>query len=121
VPGEIETYLREHHPTMVDVALWACDVVAASDQDLRPRVYRGWEGVGFRHPEAGYVCGVFPRGEWVMLLFEHGASMADPERVLLGEGTQTRFLRIDGVGEETAALISRYVQQAVAERLFESK
>jgi hypothetical protein len=55
-----------------------------------------------------------------MLLFEYGASMADPEGVLLGEGAQTRFLRIDAPTEENAALIERYVQQAIAERFFES-
>lgn len=104
-----------------DIALWTCNIVAVADQDLAARVYRGWQGIGFRHPEAGYVCGVFPRGHWVMLLFEHGASMTDPEGVLLGEGAQTRFLRIDEPSEETAALIDRYVQQAVAERLFDSK
>jgi hypothetical protein len=121
VPNEVETYLREHHATSADVALWTCDVVAAADQDLTARVYRGWEGIGFRHPDAGYVCGVFPRGEWVMLLFEHGASMADPEGVLLGEGTQTRFLRVDDPSEQTAGLIDRYVQQAIAERLLSGR
>jgi hypothetical protein len=121
VPEEIETYLREAHAENADLALWTCGAVAAADQDLRARVYRGWQGIGFRHPEAGYVCGVFPRGDWVMLLFEYGASMADPEGVLLGEGAQTRFLRIDAPTEENAALIERYVQQAIAERFFESE
>ena len=52
-----------------------------------------------------------------MLLFEHGASMPDAEGVLLGEGIQTRFIRIDAPSEETASLIERYVQQAIAQRL----
>jgi hypothetical protein len=121
VHDEVETYLREHHAAAADLALWTRDAVRAADPDLAPRVYRGWEGVGFRHPEAGYVCGIFPRGDWVMLLFEHGAAMADPEGVLLGDGSQTRFLRIDAPSEETAALIDRYVQQAVAQRLLDRK
>ena len=115
--GDVEAYLREHHAASAEIALWTCAAVRASDLDLRERVYRGWEGIGFRHPEAGYVCGVFPRSEWVVLLFEHGASMPDPEGVLLGEGIQTRFIRIDAPSEETASLIERYVQQAIAQRL----
>jgi hypothetical protein len=121
VPDEIESYLREYHPTTADVALWTRDVIATTDPDLTARVYRGWQGIGLRHPEAGYVCGVFPRDDWVMLLFEHGASMTDPEGVLLGDGAQTRFLRVDEPSEEMAALIDRYVQQAVAQRLFDNK
>src|SRR5688500_6143516 len=95
VQSEIETYMREHHQATADLALWTCAAVTAVDPDLAARVYRGWQGIGFRHPEAGYVCGVFPRSDWVALLFEHGATMADAEHVLLGEGAQTRFLRID--------------------------
>ncbi len=117
---DIEAYLREHHVVTADVALWTCAAVRAADPDLRERVYRGWQGIGFRHPDAGYVCAVFPRGEWVVLLFEHGASMPDPEGVLLGDGTQTRFIRVDTPSDETAALIGRYVQQAVAQRLLDA-
>jgi hypothetical protein len=118
VASEVETYLREEHPVTAELALWTCAAVRAADPDLAERVYRGWRGIGFRHPEAGYVGAVFPRTEWVVLLFEHGASMPDPEGVLLGNGSQTRSIRIDGPSDRTAALIERYVQQAIAQRLF---
>jgi hypothetical protein len=121
VPDQVESYLREQHPATADVALWTCRAVAAADPDLTPRVYRGWQGIGFRHTEAGYVCGVFPKGGSVELLFERGASMADPEGVLIGEGTQTRLIRVDGPSDELAGVIVRYVQQAIAERLLGSK
>jgi hypothetical protein len=114
-------YLRREHPHEAELALWTCDAVARADADLAPRVYRGWRGVGFRHPEAGYVCGVFPKDGGVDLLFEHGATLVDPEHVLRGEGTQTRVLRIDAASDDAAALVERYVQQAVAQRLAERK
>jgi hypothetical protein len=117
VADDVEAYLRENHPASADVALWTCAAVRASDPDLHSRVYRGWQGIGLRHPEAGYVCAVFPRSKWVVLLFEHGASLRDPEGVLLGEGSQTRFIRIDAPSEEMRGLIERYVQQAIAQRL----
>jgi hypothetical protein len=89
--------------------------VLAADPDLTEHVYEGWRGVGYRHPEAGYVCGIFPQaGGEVRLLFEHGASLQDPEGVLQGSGSQTRYLV---VAERDEQLIARYVQQAIAEGL----
>ena len=83
------------------------------------RVYRGWRGVGFRHPEAGFVCAIYPRGEAVELLFEHGAALADPEGLLEGEGRQTRVLRVAGPDGAAERAIRTLVQQAVAQRLLE--
>ena len=117
---EAETYLREHHAATADLAVWVRDHVLRADPDLTEKVYRGWNGIGFRHPEAGYVAAIFPRSKWVVLLFEHGASMPDPDGVLVGDGKQTRFIRIDSKDEETAAVIDRYVQQAVAQRLLDT-
>ncbi len=111
------TYLRSEHPGLAELAAWTRSAVLAADPDLTERVYRGWHGVGFRHPEAGYVCAIYPRGEQIVLLFEHGASLFDPDGVLLGEGKQTRYLRIERASPETAERITAYVEQAIAERL----
>lgn len=110
-------FLRELEPRTWELAAWARERVREADPDLTERLYRGWRGIGFHHPEGGYVCAIYPRADWVVLLFEHGASLVDPEGVLLGDGTQTRFLRIESFDEPTAALIDRYVQQALAQRL----
>ena len=114
---EVLAYLRSEHPGVYDVAAWARRAVLDADPDLAERIFRGWRGVGFRHPEAGFVCALYERDGGLVLLFEHGATMADPDSVLRGGGTQTRFLAIDEHDEETAARIRRYVQQAIGERL----
>ena len=62
----------------------------AGDPDLTERVYLGWDGIGFRHPDGGYVCAIYPRGGEVRLLFEHGARLEDRAGLLEGHGTQTR-------------------------------
>jgi hypothetical protein len=115
--AEVLAYFREGHPILAELAAQVRSAVLAADPDLTERVYQGWQGVGFRHPEAGYVCAIYPRGDRIVLLFEHGASLPDPEHALLGEGKQTRYLRIDDMSPETAARITAYVQQAIAERL----
>jgi hypothetical protein len=98
-----------------ELAVRTRDAVLAADPDLSERLYPGWRGVGYRHPEAGYVCGIFPQpdGE-VRLLFEHGAALPDPDGVLQGSGTQTRYVV---VGELDPELVARYVQQAIGQRL----
>jgi hypothetical protein len=113
-------YLRDEHSDLADLAAWTRAAVLAADPDLTERVYRGWRGVGFRHPEAGYVCAIYPRHEAVELLFEHGASLADPDGALLGGGTQTRYLRVEQPSRETGERITAYVGQAIAEQLLRS-
>ncbi len=116
---EARSYLRDQHPAATDLALWVRAAVRDADADLSERVYRGWRGIGFRHPEAGYVCGVFPKDDSVELLFEHGASLPDPRQVLRGSGAQTRVLVIREPSETLAATIREYVQQAIAQRLLD--
>ena len=116
-PNEVTAYLRTEHSAQAELALWTRQAVLTADPDLTERVYRGWRGVGFRHPEGGYVCAIYPRSEWVVLLFEHGASMRDPEAILLGDGSQTRFIRVSERSPELRERIVAYVQLAVAQQL----
>jgi hypothetical protein len=110
-------YLKEEHPESYRLAAWARAEVLAAEPWFEERIYRGWRGIGFRHPEAGYVCGLFPEHDEVRIVFEHGASMADPDGRLEGEGTQTRHYSVRDAGEGTRRAIRTLVEQAVAERL----
>jgi hypothetical protein len=115
--SEALDYLRAEHGDFYELASWIRDAALQADPDLTERVYHGWRGVGFRHPQAGYVCAIYPRSEWVVLLFEHGASLPDPDGVLLGDAKQTRFMRITEPSSKLRGQIVAYVQQAVAQRL----
>jgi hypothetical protein len=117
--SEVLTFLRELSGQHFETAVWTREEVLAADPDLVERVYRGWRGIGFRHPDAGYVCAIYPRSGWVVLHFEHGASMPDPDGVLLGEGSQTRFLRIAEPNPALRGRIVAYVQQAICQRLLD--
>ena len=56
------------------------------------------------------------RAKSVGLCFIHGASLPDPKKVLLGSGTQTRFIRIDSPQvlerPEVKALVAAAIAQA---------
>jgi hypothetical protein len=119
-PKDVHDFLRASHPDLADLALWVRQAVLAGEPDLTERVYLGWAGIGFRHPDAGYVCAIYPREQEqeVRLLFEHGARLDDPEGLLEGAGSQTRFIPVQKRDDRLAAAIGRYVHDAVAERLF---
>ena len=116
---DVETYLRSEHADAAELALWVREHVRRADRDLAERVYRGWRGIGFRHPDAGFVCAIYPKDERVELLFEHGMALSDPERVLQGSGTQTRVIEIEQADDALGETIEHYVQQAIAQRLLD--
>jgi hypothetical protein len=118
VPAATRDFLAERHAEATDLALWVREVVLGAEPDLDERVYRGWDGIGFRHAEAGYVCAIYPRGREVRLLFEHGARLDDPGGLLEGDGAQTRYVTVRAADERLAGGIGLLVRDSVAERLF---
>ena len=76
--------------------------------------YPGWHGIGYRHPTAGYVCGIFPYAEHVRLLFEHGVLLHDAEQHLRGDGKQVRYLEFRNADEINADVIRVFLLEAVA-------
>jgi hypothetical protein len=110
--------LLSAHPDVLEAALWLRALVLAAEPDFTERVNRGWGGLGYRHPEAGYVCGIFPREGEVRLLFEHGVQLDDPDGILEGDGTQTRHVTIRERDDRLAQVLARYVNAAVGQRLF---
>lgn len=70
----LRTLVRETIPTATETA------------------YPVWRGIGYRAPECGYFCGIFPQRDHVKLGFEHGASLSDPDGLLEGSGKQVRYV-----------------------------
>ena len=115
--AEVMAFLTERHPETMEIALWLRGVILDAEPDLTERVYRGWDGIGFRHPEGGYVCAIYPQADEVRLLFEHGRRLEDPDGLLEGDGRQTRWMRVRDADAALAAAIARCLGDAIAERL----
>ena len=116
--AEVRAFLEERHAQVAPLALEVRDLLLAVEPDFDERVYRGWDGIGFRHPDGGYVCAIYPQEDHVRLLFEHGASLYDPDGSLEGGGGQTRYLVVRRLDRPTAAQAERFVSEAVSERVF---
>lgn len=50
---------------------------------------------------------------WVNLGFNEGASLADPARILRGEGIKLRYIRISSLADLERPFVRRFVQQAI--------
>jgi hypothetical protein len=81
VPRDVHDFLMASHPGLAALALWVREAVLAGEPELTERVYLGWDGIGFRHPDGGYVCAIYPREQEqeVRLPFEHGVRLYDRE------------------------------------------
>src|SRR4051794_21429905 len=51
----------------------------------------------------------------VALSFYHGASLADPEHILLGDGKQNRYLRIESVKKLSDPAVESLIRAAIAQ------
>jgi len=90
LPADVAELLAAHRPEVGGLAADLRRGLRGRFPELAERVYRGWHGLGYHHPEAGYVVALFPRADEVWLSFEHGAGLPDPLGLLRPRGRQVR-------------------------------
>ncbi|WP_309072126.1 DUF1801 domain-containing protein [Arthrobacter sp.] len=119
-PSEaVLSFLQERHPQTRSLVLWVRDQVLHIEPDLEERIYTGWNGLGYRYPDAGLVCAIYPQSNGqVRLQFERGIKLDDPDGVLEGTGWQTRYLTILEPDDDVMALINQFVPEAVSRQIF---
>eukprot|EP01035_Chromulina_nebulosa_P048509 gene48509-65820_t len=64
--------LARHTPTVADCARNLIGLLLDIRPDFSVKVASGWGTVNFSHPNAGFVCAVFPGAEHVSLIFQQG-------------------------------------------------
>jgi hypothetical protein len=105
--------LAEHTAEVAAAAEWLREVVLGALPDASERVYRGWHGFGYHHPEAGYVCAVFPRAGEALLAFERGVLLDDPHGLLDGDGRTVRWVQVRVLGDPPAERLVELIDAAV--------
>jgi hypothetical protein len=87
--------------------------------EVEERAYPVWKGIGYVHPEAGYVCGVFFFPDHVALGFERGVLLADPEGLLRTgrtSGKKVRYLEVRTMKDIRVRALRRLLKDAVSLR-----
>lgn len=114
-----EDILAPHDPSVVALAQRLRQVVKRVMPEAEERAYPVWKGIGFVHPEAGYVCGVFPSKDHVALAFEFGVLLDDPEGLLRPGRTSSKKVRYVEIRKPTDIRIpalQRLLRNAIALR-----
>ncbi|MSQ06222.1 MAG: DUF1801 domain-containing protein [Dehalococcoidia bacterium] len=109
-----EQILADHIPPIVALAQRLRQLMLQAAPEAREAAYPGWHAIGYRHPQAGYFCGIFPYADHLKLYFEYGKFLPDPEHRLQGDGRQTRYLVIESPENIHAGYISQLVKDSIA-------
>lgn len=98
-PVRPEDILAQHPQAIRELAARIRAIVGEVIPNRTERAYSGWHGIGFRHPQAGYFCGLFPSDEQIKIVFEHGRVLSDPAGILQGDTNQTRHITLSSKAE----------------------
>lgn len=91
--------IADHTPAIREVVETLRRLIVAAVPDASERAYSGWHSINYRQPTSGYFCGIFPREEYVDLIFEFGVLLPDPDGLLQGDGKQVRLIRFTSEGD----------------------
>ena len=109
-----EDILRDHPLEIQAIANRLRSLLKELVPEASEKAYLRWRGIGYRHPAAGYFCGIFPQQGEGRLLFDWGVLLPDPDGHLSGEGRQVRYLSITDLTEVVRAAITALIQAALA-------
>ena len=105
--------LAGHGAPVVETVERLRALVNAVTPEAKEVAYPGWHAIGYRHPRAGYFCGIFPAATSVKLVFEWGSLLRDERGLLAGTTKQTRHIELDGGAPIDEAGITALLLEAV--------
>lgn len=113
-----EEILKEQSPEIAALSRRLMQTVREAVPEAHEVGYPGWRAIGYRHPFAGYICGVFPLADRVKVYFEQGRALPDPSGLLKGGGSQTRYAEYVPGGEVPSEALKLLVAESVAFGVF---
>ena len=92
-----DEFLSTFPPEIQSLANELRTLVKETVPNMKEAVYTGWKLIGYRAKKGrsdAYFCFIAPFENRVMLGFEYGVQLFDPNLWLEGDGTQVRYLTI---------------------------
>lgn len=108
-----EQFLAAYPPAMRAIAERLRRLVRETVPTASEHVYPGWKALGYRDPQSGYFCGIFPQADHVRVLFEHGAALPDPDHILTGGTRQVRYIEVRDLDEIPVGPVQRLLRAAL--------
>jgi hypothetical protein len=110
----IASLLSAHNPDIRAIVERLRAIVRETVPEASETPQPSWHSINYRHPDCGYFCGIFPQQDDVLIAFEFGVLLPDPDGVLEGKGTQVRFLRIKDARAIKTRTIKYFIREALA-------
>ena len=92
-----EEFLSTFPPEIQELANELRSLIKDTTPNVKEAVYTGWKLIGYRAKKgrsSAYFCFIAPFPNRVMLGFEYGVQLFDPNLRLEGDGTQVRYLTV---------------------------
>lgn len=95
-PVPLEALTRELPPVTRAAFAELTSLIRSTIPEATEKVNLGWKSLNFSHPAVGYFCGLFPLQDRIVIAFEFGVLLADPDRILDTRSCskQVRYMRI---------------------------
>jgi hypothetical protein len=116
---QLAGFVAKYDPTVAKLALATRAAVRKRLPTAVELVYDNYQflAIGFSATERASDClvslAVSPKG--VALSFYYGASLPDPDGILLGSGNQNRFVRLDGAATLAIPAVEALIRAAIAQ------
>ena len=110
--------LARHTPEVRRLVNRLREVVKTTVPGVLEKAYPVWRGIGYRHPESGYFCGIFPQKDFVKVGFEFGAFLPDPDGILTSGGRQVKYVEVKSLKEIPVSSLRNLLRCAVKLRRF---
>jgi hypothetical protein len=109
----VEELLQSHNPEIRTIVAGLQKLIMVTVPNAAETANPGWHSISYRHPEQGYFCGLFPTQDHVILVFEFGILLPDPDGVLVGDGKQVRNVILHSPDEIPAESIQQLLIEAI--------
>jgi hypothetical protein len=109
----VEELLQSHNPEIRAVVAGLQKLIMEMVPNAAETANPGWHSISYRHPEQGYFCVLFPTQDHVILVFEFGILLPDPNGVLVGDGKQVRNVILYSPDEIPAESIQQLLIEAI--------
>jgi hypothetical protein len=109
----VEQLLEGHNPDIRAIVVALRKLILETVPNAAESANPGWRSISYRQPEQGYFCGIFPTQDDVILVFEFGILLSDPDGVLVGDGKQVRNIILRNVEDIPAEPIQKLLIEAI--------